>query len=78
MAIIFISDLNIEVVLTEEQFREEAIGFIYSAINEKGYAFNEIDSHMIAEDITGVMGDHRLSKDALLIIEEELNNYKNS
>lgn len=66
------TELKPKVEYTEEEFREEAKGMIQFAINEKGYSFNELSPDMIAEDITGIWGEHQMPKDGMDIIRKEL------
>jgi len=66
------TELKQKVEYTEEEFREEAKGMIQFAINEKGYSFEQLSADMIAEDITGIMGEHQMPKKGMEIIREEL------
>lgn len=57
---------------TEADFRTEVRGMIQFAINEKEYLLEELSIDMIAEDITGIFGEHQMSEEGLNIINEEL------
>lgn len=72
----YTTDIGNKVNCTEEEFREDAKSMIEFAINEKEYTIDSIDVQMIAEDVTGVFGEHGLSDRALEIIEEQLNSFK--
>lgn len=62
-----------KVVYTLEEFKAEVIGMIEFSVKEKEYALADLCVDMIAEDITGVFGDHQMPKEGLDIIERELN-----
>lgn len=72
----YTTDIGSEIVCTEEEFHDEAKSMIEFAMNEKDYTIDGIDAKMIAEDITGIFGEHGLSERALEIINEQLNSFK--
>lgn len=72
----FTTDIGVEIELTEGQLRAEAKSMIEFAMNEKDYTIDGIDAKMIAEDITGIFGEHGLSERALEIINEQLNSFR--
>lgn len=72
----FRTDINIDVTLTVDAFITATKDMIDFAINEKGYALDDLTVDFIAEDITGKVGNHGLSVDGLLIINNVLNDYK--
>lgn len=72
----YITDIKVEVKSTVEEFRKEVVSTIDFAVRDKEYKIGSFNADFIAEDITGIMGEHGMSQEALVIIEEELAAYK--
>lgn len=69
------TDLGEKVTYTEDEFRSEVKGMINFAVNEKEYELEKLTVNFIAEDVTGVFGNHGVSNEGLALIEEELQKY---
>lgn len=73
--ITFMTDIKVEVNCSEEDFRVCVVETIDFAVNNKEYELKDISPDFIAEDITGISGEHGMSADALAIIGEELQKF---
>ena len=72
----FTTDIGYKVSYTEEEFREDVRSTIDFAVGEKEYPLQDLTPNFIAEDITGIFGEHGISKEGLDIIEQELKIFK--
>lgn len=66
-----------EVNCSEEDFRTCVVESIDFAVNNKEYSLDDIDSDFIAEEITGIYGEHGMPTEALIMIGEELQKFAN-
>ena len=60
---------------TEDYFRAEIKGLLTFALNEKGYDIKDISPDMLAEDITGIFGEHNVPQEGMLIIQKVITEY---
>jgi len=51
--ITFVNDLNKEISMTEQEFKQETIDMIKFAVDEKGYDINSLTTEFICQDISG-------------------------
>ena len=77
----FTTDLNNKIKMRVEDFKATVVETIDFAVNQKGYAINDLTVEFIAEDITGVIKswhgkEHDMNNVGLSIIKDVLNEEK--
>ena len=74
--IAFKTELRDKLEMTKDDFRNEVKSTILVALNDKEYPIEQVSAHMIAEDITGIWGEHQMPEVGMDIIREELALYE--